>query len=248
MRYKYLPIIVIAGGLALSSCKKDDDTDNSYTEAPAIYQKLYGASNVYVDGDEVVITSTAVPDHKSPYFLDTQWESSMYEAYNGTNSNFVLNPNRIATSSLTFRIPLYPAEASNKESTPMGAMGISLNGIPFFNQYAAGGTDLGAEIDSFDQYNGHPQQTGQYHYHMEPLYLTATQGNNVLLGFLLDGFPVYGTYENGEAITNNDLDSYHGHFSATADYPDGIYHYHITAQDPYINGDGFYGTPGTVSQ
>jgi hypothetical protein len=27
----------------------------------------------------------------------------------------------------------------------------------------------------------------------------------------------------------------------------GTYHYHITLEDPYINGNGFYGNAGTVS-
>jgi hypothetical protein len=52
------------------------------------------------------------------------------------------------------------------------------------------------EINSFDQYNGHPQMQGGYHYHIEPTYLTAQNGKHVLLGFLLDGFPVYGPLEN----------------------------------------------------
>jgi hypothetical protein len=47
---------------------------------------------------------------------------------------------------------------------------------------------------------------------------------------------------------NSQLDAYHGHTGPTADYPAGIYHYHITTTDPYINGNGFYGKPGTVSQ
>ena len=54
--------------------------------------------------------------------------------------------------------------------------------------------------------------------------------------------------EDGNLVTNDDLDAYHGHSHATANYPDGIYHYHITSEDPYINGDGFYGTSGTVTQ
>jgi hypothetical protein len=49
-------------------------------------------------------------------------------------------------------------------------------------------------------------------------------------------------------LTTAGLDAYHGHFHATADYPNGIYHYHITADAPYINGSGFYVTPGTVTQ
>ena len=71
---------------------------------------------------------------------------------------------------------------------------------------------------------------------------------SALLGFLLDGFPVYGPEENGATVTNALLDAYHGHTSVTADYTNGIYHYHITITDPYLNGTGFYGTAGTVSQ
>jgi hypothetical protein len=70
----------------------------------------------------------------------------------------------------------------------------------------------------------------------------------VLLGFLLDGFPVYGPLENSITITNADLDAYHGHTHATADFPNGIYHYHFTAAAPYLNGSGFKGTAGTVTQ
>jgi hypothetical protein len=159
-----------------------------------------------------------------------------------------LNPNRIAESPHTFRIPKSPTVSATHPATPAGAIGIALNGVPFFNQYAAGGSPLTGEINSFDQYNGHPQQTGVYHYHVEPLHLTATLGTDALLGFLLDGFPVYGPMENGVAVTNDDLDDYHGHVGPTAEYPSGIYHYHITAEDPYLNGAGFYGTPGTVTR
>jgi phage tail protein X len=81
------------------------------------------------------------------------------------------------------------------------------------------------------------------------LYLTSVKATkSSLIGFLLDGFPVYGPTENGAAVTNAMLDAYHGHSHVTEDFPAGIYHYHINATDPYINGSGFYGTPGTVSQ
>jgi hypothetical protein len=169
----------------------------------------------------------------------------MYAADN--NPSFRINPSRIAQQSLTFRIPLNPVKASSAQATPMGPMGVAVNGIPFFNQYAAGGSPLSSEIVSFDQYGGHPQQQGQYHYHVEPAYITANKGKDALLGFLLDGFPVYGPTENGKTISSSDLDVYHGHFGVTADYPNGIYHYHTTAAAPYINGSGFYGTAGTVT-
>ena len=82
---------------------------------------------------------------------------------------------------------------------------------------------------------------------MEPFWITSNQGKEALIGFLLDGFPVYGPEENGQAISSSDLDAFHGHFHSNGDFPDGIYHYHVTADDPYINGSGYYGNPGTVT-
>ncbi|MEM1271809.1 MAG: YHYH protein [Bacteroidota bacterium] len=215
------------------------------SEVPAVFQAFAGRADVTLDGDYVVIRSNGVPDHGSPYFESSD---TRYEAYDGTNADFHLNPNRIASQDLVFRIPVTPRASSSPQSTPMGPMGVSLNGVPFYNQYAAGSAPLTREINSFDQYNGHPQQFGGYHYHIEPLYLTETYGRDALLGYLLDGFPVYGPVENGREVGNGDLDAYHGHTHATAEYPEGIYHYHVTAEDPYINGAGFYGVAGTVSQ
>lgn len=247
-----IAILPLSGLFMMASCDKEEiiSQEEQYIadEVPAVYRKLYGASQIYIEGDYVVITSNGMPEHKSVYYEDTQWESSLYEAYNGDNPAFHQNPNRIASQDLTFRIPLKPQEASSKSTTPLGPIGISLNGVPFFNQYAAGFSELTYEANSFDQYNGHPAGNYMYHYHIEPIYLTHTKGKDQLLGFLLDGFPVYGPEENGKTITNGDLDDYHGHFHETEDFPDGIYHYHITAEDPYLNGDGFYGTAGTVAQ
>lgn len=242
-------IVIVSVSALTCACKKSasSTTSTTSTTVPDVYKKIYGATDMYVSGNYVVIKTTSLPDHKSPYYQGTQW-SSKYEAYNGTNASFTINPNRIAESDLTFKIPLNPALAATHSATPMGPIGVSVNGVPFFNQYAAGGSPLAGEINSFDQYYGHPQQQGQYHYHAEPFYLTAAKGKDALLGFLLDGFPVYGPQENGLAVSNVQLDAYHGHTSVTSDYPAGIYHYHITSTDPYINGSGFYGTAGTVSQ
>ncbi len=231
------------------ACAKSDDAAPvaTTTEVPAVYKKLYGASNVYVDGPYVVVQTTDVPDHKSPYFKGTKWESTQYEAYTGTGQ-FAANPNTIAAQNITLKLPLNPKEAATKQETPLGPIGVALNGVVFFNQYAMGRSPLTAEIFGFDQYGGHPAPNNGYHYHVEPTYLTKTKGKDALMGFLLDGFPVYGPQEGGKTITNADLDKYHGHFGKTADYPDGIYHYHFTDADPYLNGSGFYGTPGTISQ
>jgi hypothetical protein len=237
-----------------SSCKKDETTPDDTTDTdtgvdedgvPDVYKKIYGASDIYLEGDFVVIKTSGVPDHKSPYYTD----AAKYEDYNGTNPDWRQNPNTISSFDFTYKIPLNPVQTSNNEATRLGSIGVSLNGVAFFNQYAGPNNQpLTDEINSFDQYNGHPTGTSTYHYHIEPLYLTSTKGDDALLGFLLDGFPVYGTTENGITVQNSDLDEFHGHIHETEDFPNGIYHYHITDADPYINGNGFYGTAGTVTQ
>jgi hypothetical protein len=249
MRLTFLPIAFV---LISFACKKSETASTGSTSnatVPEIYKKIYGATSITSDGTYLTIKSNGTPDHVSVYYPTT---NALYENFSGATfegRTFAKNPNTIATQSLTFKIPLNPTVASTHAATPGGPIGISLNGVPFFNQYAAMNAPLTNEANGFDKYYGHPQQSGQYHYHVEPLYLTTVKATkSSLLGFLLDGFPVYGPMENGVAMTNNVLDSYHGHTTATADYPSGIYHYHITDADPYLNGSGFYGTAGTVTQ
>jgi len=249
-------IIVMACNKSASTTMSDTTSSPSTTNpttsstvVPDIYKKVYGASSISSDGTFVTIKSNGLPDHKSSYYATT---NALYDNFSGTTFgglNFAKNPNSISEKVYVFKIPINPKVASSHAATPLGAIGVSLNGVPFFNQYAGPNQPLAGEMTSFDRYWGHPAPTGQYHYHVEPLYLTTVKVTKTsLLGFLLDGFPVYGPEENGITIDNSKLDAYHGHTTATADYPNGIYHYHITSNDPYINGSGYYGTPGTISQ
>ncbi|MFL2545979.1 MAG: YHYH protein [Candidatus Rariloculaceae bacterium] len=240
------------GGSAVANTAADDTTTPDDTTPPAgtgdvptLFDDFNNDVVAYLDNDFVVVESTNVPDHGSPYFPITD---TMYEAYSGTNNNYRQNPNEISTQDMTYRIPAAAAEAAVHEPTPLGPIGVAVNGVAIFNQYAGPNQPLTNEIDSFDQYNGHPQQSGQYHYHVEPLWITTNRGRDAMLGVLLDGFPVYGPMEFGLEIQETDLDEYHGHTSITIDSPDPIYHYHVTDQDPYINGNGFWGTAGTVTQ
>ena len=249
---RLIPILALA-----VSCKKDGEvsgttvTTTTSAVIPAVYNKIFGASSVTSDGTYITVKTKGVPSHKSCYWPTS---NALYEAFatGSTTFNgesFQKAPNQIVEQNYIFKIPLKPALNSSHAATPMGAIGFALDGVPLFNQYAAGGVALGNEKKGFDQYYGHPQMTGSYHYHVEPIYITTVKSTkSSLIGFLLDGFPVYGPDENGAAIAAAALDTYHGHTSVTEDYPSGIYHYHVTATDPYINGAGFYGTPGTVTQ
>ncbi|MEP2026678.1 MAG: YHYH protein [Reichenbachiella sp.] len=234
----------------------DNDEDEEETTGPdiSVLADLFyhtDAVTFSFDDEWVTITSKDLPDHKSMYYDE---DEDLYEDYDEPNNDdFNKNPGSIQEQNLVFKVPRYPTEASNKESTPMGPMGVTINSVALFNQNAAGDDDIFDELNTFDQYEGHP--AGEtYHYHTEPVWLTQHKenaDNEGLVGILLDGFPVYGTHEDGEEVLSKDdggiLDDYHGHFGETADFPDGIYHYHITVEYPWINEDGFYGTAGTVT-
>jgi len=244
-----LTIVILLASCSKSSSTTTTDTSTSIA-VPAVYLKIYGATSITNDGTYITIKTKDLPDHKSPYYAST---NALYEAYTGTTFggvSFNKNPNSIIEQSGTIKIPVNPKVNAAHASTPLGPIGIALNGVAFFNQYAGPNQPLTGEITSFDKYYGHPQQSGMYHYHVEPIYLTTVKSTKSgLLGFLLDGFPVYGPQEeDGTVVTNSMLDDYHGHAHKTIDYPSGFYHYHFTNEAPYLNGSGFYGTPGTITQ
>jgi hypothetical protein len=243
-----LAFLTACGGSGAVSPSESNTTGNSTTSSGALpdwYKAFAGTGvTVKVDGNVVVITTTDVPDHKSPYFGAG---NAQYEAYNGANKNFQINPNVIRAQQMTFRIPLAPTRLTTPSPTPLGPIGVATNGVAIFNQYAGPNQPLAGEINSFDQYAGHPQMSGVYHYHVEPTWLTRSS-REALVGVLLDGYPVYGPMENGALVSTSSLDAAHGHVSPTREFPQGVYHYHTTSDAPYINGSGFAGSPGTVSQ
>ncbi len=283
MKKRFVLVGMLAAGMMIVGCKKKGCTDETATNYNAeaskddgtcefstasstnyedsdgdgiadVYEKIYGSTNLYIDGDFLVIETDDNPDHGSPFYPESH---ALYEAYNGTNTNFSTaitlggssqDPD-IESQALTFRIPTNAsAENTSHPATSGGPIGIGINGVVIYNQYNGAGTLLDdTEFDNTDQYSGHPSPSnGQYHYHIEPAYLTTQNGEDALVGFLLDGHPLYGPKDE-DGTTPSDLDAYHGHSHVTTDYPEGIYHYHCTDDAPWINGDGYWGVPGTIT-
>lgn len=212
-------------------------TTPSTSGVQALYSQFVNTVTVSIDGSTVTLRTNDLPDHKSPY-----WGSSSAN-YEAPHAGMQVNPGSIVAQNLTFRIPSAPAPAATTSDTPLGPIGVAVNGVVLFNQYAAMRQPLTSEIVSFDRYNGHPNQLNQYHYHFEPVSITAASKSR-LVGVLLDGFPVYGPlHSDGSAPTG--LDSCNGHTTATPEFAAGIYHYHTTTAVPYISGC-FRGTAGTV--
>ncbi len=204
---------------------------------PAWYGLFGSAVQVSLAGTEVVLRTTSVPDHPSYYF------GAGHASYEAPHAGMQPNQNRIVGQTVTLRVPVTPSMASTPTDTPLGPIGVAINGVVFFNQYAAQRQPLTFEILSFDRYNGHPTPTNQYHYHLEPLWLTQS-GRSRLLGVLLDGYPAYGPAEAGGAAPSG-LDSCNGHTHATTDVPAGMYHYHFTDAVPYLSGC-YRGVRGSV--
>ncbi len=95
---------------------------------------------------------------------------------------------------------------------------------------------------------GHPYME-QYHYHGFSWSCFPDQGepgrHSPLFGYAIDGFGVFGPLgEEGEMVTNSELDECHGH-THSIDW-DGevrdMYHYHVNNEYPYSIGC-FRGTP-----
>lgn len=203
----------------------------------ALYAQFVSTVTVSIDGGTITLRTNNLPDHKSPY-----WGASSGN-YEAPHSGMQVNPHLIASQNLTFRIPASPSAAATTSDTPMGPIGVSVNGVVLFNQYAAMRQPLTSEIVSFDRFNGHPSPSNQYHYHFEPVSITASSRSR-LIGVLLDGFPVYGPIESDGSAPSG-LDACNGHTGATPEFTSGIYHYHTTSAVPYISGC-FRGTAGTV--
>jgi hypothetical protein len=125
---------------------------------------------------------------------------------------------------------------------------MTLDGVVLFNALDAGGRDAVAH-EVQDRCNGHPQQSGTYHYHSISTCLInqggQTPNSSTLVGYALDGYGIYIERDaRGNLPTDADLDSCHGRTSTVM--WDGrqlsIYHYDATVEYPYSVGC-FRGTP-----
>jgi len=146
------------------------------------------------------------------------------------------NPNPIRPQLIDLAIPLAPQPAAQPGCLPMGMIGVSLTGVPFYNALDEGGRDAAAhEIQ--DKCDGHPQQRGQYHYHSGSACLAGRE-SNALVGWALDGYPILGMRDAaGKLLWSRDLDACHGRAEtvAAAGRP-YRYAYRLTPDYPYVMG------------
>jgi hypothetical protein len=198
-------------------------------------------------GEHVEAQADGQPDYKSNYFQTTD---ACHEDY----TSAIQNPNRIAAKAYVVLFPLSPNTTSQ---TMRGAavVGLTVNGVPVYGNFAAPGDDIFTEARTFDRCGAHPQNTGSYHYHSEPYAISYDDSS--FIGVMRDGYPIYGRRDpDGSTPT---VDAFGGHTGVTVDSPTtAVYHYHVNEQTStnagtagqkqwFLTKGTYRGTPGSCA-
>src|SRR5690242_14318127 len=148
MKTAIFALIFIIFIIFINACSSDSvtNTTTSTRTFPSAYGKFSSALTVTLSRNNFVLTSNGLPEHKSVYYPTN---NPLYEAYNGPNPNFTQGMGSIQQMNYTFTIPANPTAASNHTATPLGPIGISVNGVPLFNQYNGQHNPLTVEINTF---------------------------------------------------------------------------------------------------
>ena len=254
---KFLIIALIGTTILLPSCAEDDENiDNGdtptgvMTPVSAFDEFNPDAVTISFDGDEITIESNGLPNHTSPYWEET---NPLYvEPIIATRQT----PGRIGGDrSFTVTVPAAPALASSSTATGLGPIGISVTGVPIFNDTEGPNRPLEEQIaETFDYAGAHNGPSG-YHYHVEssdvPENTMLSHDDEKLVGIMADGFLLYGRREMDGSYPT-DLDESGGHYGETQ-HSNGekIYHYHIINE--YYLGDlivlfggDLQGTPNSI--
>lgn len=155
------------------------------------------------------------------------------------------NPNSIRGYTLSVQLP-EPQQATSP-SCVGGTIGVSVLGVPIYSAFDAGGRDAVAH-EVQDGCDGHPEMTGQYHFHsLSACWKDAAGFDPGLFGYALDGFGIYVDHDSsGNLLASKDLDECHGRTSAITWHGQRtvMYHYVATPDFPYLVGC-YRGTPIT---
>ncbi len=215
---------------------------------------------ITTDDDNRYVTSTRCPPYANPGWSNPGSACAINTTYTfPLHPKFALNPVPVGEELSRFEGIYYLKE----DPAPiLGAIGVLVNGVVVYGRGSPCGAGsrcpnagtgapsiyvdaVDSEGNTIDQCGGHPQQMGEYHIHSAVTFMNSTgrqmcslpadsPGNHsVLLGWMFDGFPIYGQYSQGGNIPTA-LDQCHGHTHEI----DGImtYHYHMPMSYPHIIG------------
>ena len=188
--------------------------------------------------NKVVLTANGIPDHPR----DAQYALPKAGVMIPDASTTTIGNDPTKEQSYNFEITTKPKYVSKTTSAPLGSIGLMISGAVLFNPYEGDNKTIamannfyltdsqGNEVWFIDSCSAHPTPMGEYHYHALSPCITdqvdTTSGPSHVIGVALDGFLIYGSRDiNGKSIPVSKLDKCNGIFSATPEYPKGIYHY-----------------------
>lgn len=166
----------VKGYIDAGSCGSISANSNCGSSASSYYKEItYNSKRV--------IISSQVPDHTAEQDAITS------------------NPNTRCERFQYIQLPLTPTKGSSAAATGLGTVGLAVTGGAFFNHLSNpdGSLAMPNEGTSLDSCFGHSAPGGAYHYHanINCTNAGAATGANdpdkcVLIGYMADGFPVYG--------------------------------------------------------
>ena len=215
------------------------------TDGNVVTEDRFIPDNVVIEfdgGSKMKLRVRNIPNHPTAVFPDTV----------GTQG---YNPSYIQAHNDIYNIPIDPQRNPNAVAMTdrdangalnMGPVGLAVNGVVFYNPFDANMTDAS---NIMDRSCGHPSPDNRYHYHKYPIcvntpFVDKGEAHSPIIGFALDGFPVYGPYEaSGEMAKDskeNPLNAFNAHYDKVRGW-----HYHATpGKFPYLIG-GYMGNVRT---
>jgi len=178
-------------------------------------------------------------------------------------------PNSLVAQDWNWSVPLNPAKAKSVSSIKnvLGTLGFTVSGLPIYGptegpQPAAQAFGDPVYNKILDTCGGHTGPGREYHHHAITLAQQCNLSTQKILGYALDGFPIYttlgclntkctrttmmksGYIQTGDPMKNTwDAYSYKASKSSSIldscngrTQPDGTYGYHVTTNFPYIIG------------
>jgi hypothetical protein len=238
-------LIGITGGLLVVTNESSgaEIAPPAGTNVTAAVQGAAWSSNVSVSVSSNMITVASNGEPSATYWTrpaDYAVPNAGVVVPNKKTAHISPDPTQVVPISLS--IPTVPTWSTTTTPTSGGPIGILVSGAPLFDPYEGDGTTValasnfhlkgpgGTKVFFVDACNGHPGPMGAYHYHGLPSCITSkidtATGPSHILGVALDGFPIYGDRSmSGKMIKAGQLDACNGIYSATPEFPGGIYHY-----------------------
>lgn len=264
-------LIGLSTVLLISGCDTSHPPqDNSVSEDNTLTEQVYDTSkgiksgkwseNVTLSFDDKNETfryiSNGIPAYGlADAYLVPDSPETMPFSDDPDDSFWTLDASEIQETPIDEVITTRPIYTLKTTETTLGQIGVAINGARIFNDYE----DLERKVVALDdnvihdhaafvdECNGHPLGDGtSYHYHGVPLCIKEQidiEGeHSFMIGVLQDGFPAYSDQGiGGKKMTNADLDECGGHIGETPEFPEGIYHYHLTADEAPYSVDCYHG-------